>query len=188
MKSKSWFLLVAAALHFDLYAKIEMKTLIERIISGGQTGVDRAALDVALELGIPCGGWCPKGRKAEDGRIPDHYPLQEASSSEYPVRTQLNVEDSDGTLILSWGSPVGGTALTIKLAKKFKKPYFLIDLSQEGDSRKVLDWVRDHRIQTLNVAGPREGEAPKIYNRAAAFLHEVLKVIPRASTLPENPA
>ena len=68
-----------------------MGILIEKIISGGQTGVDRAALDVALELGIPCGGWCPKGRRAEDGRISDHYPLQQASSAEYPVRTQLSV-------------------------------------------------------------------------------------------------
>ena len=165
-----------------------MEIFIEKIISGGQTGVDRAALDVALKLGIPCGGWCPKGRRAEDGKIPEPYPLQEASSSEYPVRTQLNVEDSDGTLILSCGSPVGGTALTIKLAKKFKKPYLLIDLSQEGDPQRVLDWARDHHIQILNVAGPREGEAPKIYNRAAAFLHEVLKGIPRPSTLADNPS
>jgi len=131
---------------------------------------------MALELGIPCGGWCPKGRRAEDGRIPDHYPLQEASSSEYPFRTQLNVEDSDGTLILSSGSPAGGTALTIKLAKKLKKPYLLVDLSQEGDSRKVLGWLKDHHIQILNVAGPREGEAPGIHDRAAAFLREVLRV------------
>jgi hypothetical protein len=153
-----------------------MKNRIEKIISGGQTGVDRAALDMALEFGIPCGGWCPKGRRAEDGRIADHYPLQEASSSEYPVRTQLNVEDSDGTLILSWGSPVGGTALTIKLAKKLKKPYLLIDLSKGEAPQKVLDWARDNRIQILNVAGPREGEAPGIHDRAAAFLREVLRM------------
>ena len=155
---------------------IEMGILIEKIISGGQTGVDRAALDVALELGIPCGGWCPKGRRAEDGRISDHYPLQEASSAEYPVRTQLNVEDSDGTLILSRGSPAGGTALTIKLAKKLKKPYLLIDLSQGGDPRKVLEWVRDHHIQILNVAGPREGEAPGIHDQAVLFLREILRM------------
>ncbi|HSR12366.1 MAG TPA: putative molybdenum carrier protein, partial [Thermodesulfobacteriota bacterium] len=97
--------------------------MVKKIISGGQTGVDRAALDVALELGIPAGGWCPKGRRAEDGRIPDYYPLQEASSPEYPVRTQLNVEDSDGTLILYRNSPAGGTALTIRLAKRLKKPH-----------------------------------------------------------------
>ncbi len=139
--------------------------------------MDRAALDMALELGIPCGGWCPKGRRAEDGRIPDHYPLQEASSSEYPVRTQLNVEDSDGTLILSWGSPAGGTALTIKLAKRLKKPYLLVDLSQERDPRRVLDWLGDNHIQTLNVAGPREGEAPGIHDRAVALFREVLLAV-----------
>jgi Circularly permutated YpsA SLOG family len=152
--------------------------MIEKIISGGQTGVDRAALDVALALGIPCGGWCPKGRRAEDGKIPGHYPLQEASSSEYPVRTQLNVEDSDGTLILSWGSPAGGTALTIKLARRLKKPYLLIDLSQGADPQKVREWVKDNRVEVLNVAGPREGEAPGIHDRALSFLRQFLRITP----------
>ena len=136
--------------------------------------MDRAALDVALALGIPCGGWCPRGRRAEDGRIPDHYPLEEASSSEYPVRTRMNVEDSDGTLVFSWGSPKGGTLLTLKLAGRLKKPWLLIDLSREADPRKVRDWVKDNRIQVLNVAGPREGEAPGIHEEASSFLREVL--------------
>jgi len=162
---------------FHSRAESKMGILIEKIISGGQTGVDRAALDVALELGIPCGGWCPGGRRAEDGRIPDHYPLQEASSAEYPLRTQLNVEDSDGTLILCWGSPAGGTALTIKLAKKLKKPYLLIDLSQEEAPPRVLDWTKDNHIQILNVAGPREGEAPGIHERASAFLRKILSSV-----------
>ena len=91
------------------------------------------------------------------------------------------MEDSDGTLILSWGSPVGGTALTIKLAKKLKKPYLLIDLSQGGDSRKVLDWLKDNHIQILNVAGPREGEAPGIHDRAVAFFREVLRMAQKES-------
>jgi hypothetical protein len=158
-----------------------MKNGIEKIISGGQTGVDRAALDVALQLGIRCGGWCPKGRRAEDGRIADLYPLQEASSAEYPVRTRLNVEDSDGTLILFWGSPAGGTALTIKLARRLKKPYLLIDLSQGGDPRRVLDWLRDNHIEILNVAGPREGEAPGIHQKASSFLREVLAPVQKES-------
>jgi hypothetical protein len=151
--------------------------MVRQIVSGGQTGVDRAALDEALELGIPRGGWCPKGRRAEDGRIPDHYPLQEASSDAYPLRTKLNVEDSDGTLILSWGSPAGGTALTIKWARRLKKPCILIDLFQKTDPLKVLDWLRDHHIQILNVAGPREGEAPGIYEKALSFLREVFATV-----------
>ncbi|MDI6754701.1 MAG: putative molybdenum carrier protein [Thermodesulfobacteriota bacterium] len=148
--------------------------MLEKIISGGQTGVDRAALDVALELGIPCGGWCSKGRRAEDGIIPTRYPMEETSSPEYPVRTEMNVEDSDGTLILTWGSPVGGTLLTLKLARKHRKPYFLVDLSQGGDALSVKEWSRKNHVRTLNVAGPRESEAPEIYARATFFLKEVL--------------
>mgnify|MGYP003793290687 CR=1 FL=1 len=91
--------------------------MIKKIVSGGQTGVDRAALDVAMQLGIPVGGWCPRGRRAEDGRIPDSYPLREASSVNYAKRTELNVRDSDGTLILSGGPLTGGTALTESLAR-----------------------------------------------------------------------
>jgi predicted Rossmann-fold nucleotide-binding protein len=148
--------------------------MLEKIISGGQTGVDRAALDAALELGLPCGGWCPQGRRAEDGKIPDRYPLQETSSPAYPLRTEMNVEDSDATLILTWGSPVGGTLLTLKLARKHHKPYLLMDLAQGGNASEVLDWVRKNNVHILNIAGPREGEAPGIYARATFFLKEVL--------------
>ena len=109
------------------------KLLVEKIVSGGQTGVDRAALDVALKVGIPCGGWCPKGRKAEDGAIPDRYPLTETSSASYPVRTEKNVNDSDGTLILKVGPVTGGTARTVKAAKKLK----ILDLSSGNN---VLCW------------------------------------------------
>jgi hypothetical protein len=129
---------------------------VERIISGGQTGVDRAALDVALELGIPCGGWCSKGRRAEDGIIPPHYPLQETSSTSYQVRTERNVKDSDGTLILTAGPVTGGTARTVKAAQKFKKVYLEIDLSHGGDPEAVRVWLQANPIKTLNVAGPRE--------------------------------
>jgi predicted Rossmann fold nucleotide-binding protein DprA/Smf involved in DNA uptake len=155
-----------------------MKKLIEKIISGGQTGVDRAALDVAMELGIPCGGWCPQGRRAEDGRIPDSYPLQEASSLDYPFRTRLNVEDSDGTLILSRGSPQGGTALTLKLARKLNKPFLLVDLDRNPQPSEVRHWVQKNQIRILNVAGPREGESTGILEKASVFLREVLTTPP----------
>jgi predicted Rossmann-fold nucleotide-binding protein len=151
-----------------------MKILFEKIISGGQTGVDRAALDAAMELGIPCGGWCPQGRRAEDGRIPDHYPLQEASSPDYPVRTRLNVEDSDGTLVITAGSPKGGTALTLKLARKFHKPFLLVDLTRKTDPSAVWQWINETHVRILNVAGPREGESAGIFEKASAFLLEVL--------------
>ena len=100
----------------------ETAARLEKIVSGGQTGVDRAALDVAMSLGIPCGGWCPKGRKAEDGRIPDRYPLRETDSASYRKRTILNVADSDGTLILAVGELRGGTLATKRAASELRKP------------------------------------------------------------------
>ena len=147
---------------------------IEKIISGGQTGVDRAALDAALELGIPCGGWCPKGRRAEDGVIPSKYPLEETSSPDYPQRTEFNVQDSDGTLILTWGPPMGGTLLTLKLARKHRKPCRLVDLAEGLDVSSVREWLSKSGIETLNVAGPRESEAPGIYEQALDFLRKAL--------------
>jgi len=146
---------------------------IEKIISGGQTGVDRAALDVALWLDIPCGGWCPKGRKAEDGPIDTRYPLQETASARYPIRTEKNVRESDGTLILMWGLPKGGTALTIKFAQKHKKPYCVVDLSMGEDPKTVKEWGKMNRIRLLNVAGPPESNAPGIFDQAVKFLQSV---------------
>ena len=158
--------------------------MFEKIISGGQTGVDRAALDVALELGFPCGGWCPKGRRAEDGAIPDRYPLQETSSADYRVRTEKNIEASDGTLVLAWGPPMGGTALTLKLARRHHKPYFVVDLVHGGDALSVQEWGWTEKIRILNVAGPRESEAPRIHARAISFLKEVLRNGPEESLRP----
>lgn len=127
-----------------------------------------------MELGLSVGGWCPKGRRAEDGPIDVCYPLKETDSPYYPVRTEKNVIDSDGTLILTWGKPKGGTALTLKLARVHKKPYLLIDLSAEEEVRFVRDWLRAHKIKVLNVAGPRESEAPGIYNKAVYFFKKFL--------------
>lgn len=147
---------------------------IEKVISGGQTGVDRAALDAAFELGIPCGGWCPKGRKAEDGPIDTRYPLQETASIRYRIRTEKNVIESDGTLILPWAKPKGGTALTIKFAQRHNKPYCIVDLSVGGDPNTVKEWAKINRIRILNVAGPAQSDAFGIYDRAVTFLKSVL--------------
>lgn len=146
-----------------------------KIVSGGQTGVDRAALDMALELGIPCGGWCPRGRRAEDGPIPAHYPLQETDSPEYPVRTERNVRDSDATLILNLGPLEGGTALTLKLARAHKKPHRVVDLSQTIDPASIRAWIETEQVQVLNVAGPPESARPGIYTKALEFLKTMLQ-------------
>jgi hypothetical protein len=145
-----------------------------RIVSGGQTGVDRAALDVSLELGIPCGGWCPLGRRAEDGAIPPRYPLRETPSEDYPQRTDWNVCDADATLILVEGEPSGGTQLTIDLAEAHGKPHLVVDLT-DADAGLVRRWLDRHRVGTLNIAGPRESLRPGISARAAAFLRQVLQ-------------
>jgi len=147
---------------------------LKKVVSGGQTGVDRAALDAALELKVPCGGWCPKGRLAEDGPLPARYPLTETPTSEYAQRTEWNVRDSDGTLILSYGEPTGGTAQTIDVAKRLKKPHLILDLTERPSAQAVHAWALAHAIAVLNVAGPRESKCPGIYAMALRFLQEVL--------------
>lgn len=147
-----------------------------KICSGGQTGVDRAALDVALALGLLCGGWCPKGRTAEDGVIDPRYPLRETPSDDYAQRTEWNVRDSDGTLILCFGAATGGTAFTIDCASRYRKPCIVFDLSATEDRSRFGAWVDQHTIRTLNVAGPRESHAPGvIYHRARALLEVLLR-------------
>ena len=147
---------------------------MKKLISGGQTGVDRAALDVALELQIPCGGWCPRGRLSEDGTVPDRYPLKETSTDLYEERTRFNVRDSDGSLVLVWGEPTGGTAYTIESALNFGKPVWIVDLKTETELQPVLDWLDRNFIFVLNVAGPRESGAPGIYEKSREFLRRVL--------------
>jgi len=145
-----------------------------RVVSGGQTGVDRAALDVAISLGIPHGGWCPQGRRAEDGRIADRYNLRETDSPEYDARTEQNVLDSDATLALCPGSPRGGTALTIRLAERHGRPCRVVDLDAPLAPTEVQRWLERHRVRVLNVAGPRESQQPGFGPRAAEFLKAVL--------------
>ena len=148
--------------------------MIEKIISGGQTGVDRAGLNVAIELAIPHGGWCPKGRKAEDGAIPAIYQLQETPKTDYKQRTGRNVQDSDGTLILTRGEPTGGTATTIKLAAAQGKPCLVLDLRTSPTPEAVRTWIEANGVSVLNVAGPRESGCPGIHDQAMAFLRKCL--------------
>ena len=145
-----------------------------RIMSGGQTGVDRGALDAAIAAGVPHGGWCPRGRRAEDGVVPDRYALREHASAAYAARTEANVVDSDATLVLCRGRLGGGTALTRTLARRHRRPVLVVDLAANPDAPAVRRWIDAHRIDVLNVAGPRESEAPGIAAAASAFMKAVL--------------
>jgi hypothetical protein len=150
---------------------------VARVVSCGQTGVDRAGLDAAIACGLPHGGWCPRGRRAEDGAIPARYRLRETASPEYYVRTDRNVRDSDGTVVLTAGSPAGGSALTLQYATQRGRPALVLDLdavAPAAAAAKLAAWVAEHAIATLNVAGPRESSAPGIYRRARAVLEAAL--------------
>jgi len=136
--------------------------------------VDRGALDAAIELGIEHGGWCPQGRIAEDGVISADYRLREAESPEYPVRTERNIVDSDGTLIFFRERLFGGTELTRRLAVKCEKPYFLVDLAGNIDLAAVRQWLTVNEIRVLNVAGPRESNYPGIGQAAGDVLRRLL--------------
>jgi hypothetical protein len=144
--------------------------MIGKIVSGGQTGVDRAGLDAAMALGIDSGGWCPKGRRAEDGVIPARYVLRETPTADYRQRTEWNVRDSGATLILTRGEPTGGTALTQRLADAYGKPCLVVDLQTDPDAHAVRSWIAASRIGVLNVAGPRESGCPGIGAQATTFL------------------
>lgn len=146
---------------------------INKIISGGQTGVDRAALDFGLAHNIEIGGWCPKGRRAEDGSIPSRYPLKETHRSDYPYRTILNVTHADGTLVLHQGRLAGGSALTVKIARNHDIPCQEIDLLAEHAVDVAKRWIQHHPIRVINIAGPRESENLGIHDRARAFLEQV---------------
>jgi len=145
-----------------------------KIVSGGQTGVDRAALDVALELGTLHGGWCPRGRLAEDGAIARRYQLTETESSDYAVRTEKNVLDSDGTLILCREETSGGTELTRRLAFQHGKPCLVVDLNRPPPADDVHRWIFENEIETLNVAGPRASQNRGIACQARQFLEGLL--------------
>jgi hypothetical protein len=148
-----------------------------KIISGGQTGIDRAALDAALETGTHCGGWCPEGRLAEDGIIPLCYPLLEFKGAGYKERILQNVTDSDGTAIIYFGTPTGGTEQTLRFCLDLNKPYLLIDaseLSPERTAKRMLEFVAGHSMTALNVAGPRASEEASAYEYAYQALTRFL--------------
>lgn len=155
-----------------------MTVRIEKIISGGQTGADRAALDFAIQHNIPHGGWVPRGRRAEDGRIPAIYLLDEMSTTSYPKRTERNVLDSDATLIISHGVLSGGSALTRKLAQEHGRPFLHVDLNSfpEIAAQTVASWIRAHAVQVLNVAGSRASEDPEIYQETLRLLEAAFQL------------
>ncbi len=154
--------------------------MIKKIISGGQTGADRAALDVAIKLDIPHGGWIPKGRKTEDGTLPEIYKLKEMPTASYPERTEQNVIDSDGTLIIARGKLTGGSDYTRQMTLKHRKQLLGIDLNLNSHfdaASLIVSWVKLQRVQVLNVAGPRASKDPGIYSDVLRILEQVIQIL-----------
>lgn len=158
--------------------------LLQRVISGGQTGVDRGALDAAIELGIPHGGKCPRGRLAEDEIIPSRYELVEMESRKYSTRTEQNVVDADGTLILFYGQLSGGTEFTRRMAIKHQKPYFLYDFTAPPRLEDIRRWLEEESVEVLNCAGPRESSCQGIGELARQLCAELFRTITAASNRP----
>ncbi|MBA3966245.1 MAG: putative molybdenum carrier protein [Nitrospirales bacterium] len=148
--------------------------MVHRIVSGGQTGADRAALDFAMHIGIECGGWVPNGRKAEDGVIPARYPnLVETESDDPNIRTARNVRDSDATLLITRGAPTGGSAFTVEAAMRLGKPVLHVDLLRESVVQVMpwlCRWLQDLQPGILNVAGSRASEDHEISTLTTALL------------------
>ena len=149
--------------------------MLKKVISGGQTGVDRAGLDAAMKVGIPVGGYCPNGRLSEDGVTPDIYPLIEFASSELRNIVEQNVINSDGTLILNEGELTHGSKLTQLFAVMRGKPRLVVQLDAEPivESSRVISWLKENLISTLNIAGPRESKCPGIYHDAYSYLEDL---------------
>jgi hypothetical protein len=160
---------------------------LHKIVSGGQTGVDRAALDAAQAHGVPVGGWCPRGRRAEDGRIPARYPLEETPTNDYAQRTAWNVRDSDGTLLIAPAPLRGGTALTLEEAETRGRPVHRVRPTDLASVRPIRAWAAENEVRVLNVAGPRASEVDGIYDQARAILDAFLLALPRADAPPQDP-
>lgn len=149
--------------------------MLKEIISGGQTGADRAALDFAIHFDIPHSGWCPAGRRAEDGTLSLHYRLRETPSRNYGQRTRWNVRDSDGTAVFTIDSNAkGGSLLTLEFAKKIGKPCIHITPASRHPSEDLCKFVTNNRIGRLNVAGSRESAIPGIYGWVMQILEGTL--------------
>jgi hypothetical protein len=146
-----------------------------RIVSGGQTGVDRGALDAALAAGVPAGGWCPRGRLAEDGPLPRRYPLDETVSRDPSERTRLNVRDSNATLILAPAEPREGTAIALAAARKLRRPFLVLDPRRPDAPELAARWAITHDVATLNVAGPRSSEWDEGYEAAFGLVAELIR-------------
>jgi hypothetical protein len=147
------------------------------IVSGGQTGADRGGLDAAIALGIPHGGWCPRGRRAEDGRIPARYALRESESTRYAERTAQNVRDSDATALFTHGPPTGGSALTLAIARRDGRPILHVDLAhldEAAAATALADWLRHTCPSVLNVAGSRESASPGMQATVARIVRAAL--------------
>ena len=165
------------------------------IYSGGQTGVDRGALDAALQSGNPCRGWCPKGRRAEDGPIPPRYPLRQVDGG-YAERTRRNVEESDGTLIVHRGPLREGTLLTLQICRELGKPFCLVDantMCPEDAAVAARQFVEQHAIERLNVAGPRRSQWTHSYDYAFDAVRALVALLWHddhqmpAATMPVHP-
>ena len=168
-----------------LSKRAQFNNSLAKIISGGQTGVDRAALDAAGKTGLATGGWCPKGCLAEDGTIPPKYMLVSTPSERYNQRTEWNVRDSDGTLIIFCGRTLtGGTAYTFTMIKHYAKPYLLINLDQGNFEMKFHPWLINNRIQVLNIAGPRESTFHGIYQKTYTTLRALFMNMSNLKELP----
>ena len=148
--------------------------MIEKILSGGQTGVDRAALDAAMELGIACGGWCPAGRHADDGPISARYPLRETADMDHTVRTEHNVRDSDGTLMFYRGELQGGTAYAVLMAKQLDRPVLAVNVEKPPAPADVVAWLMRNGIRRVHIGGQREKTSPGIYADAGRVIRAIL--------------
>jgi hypothetical protein len=150
--------------------------MLKKIISGGQTGADQAALDVAVKLGIPHGGWIPRGRKTEAGVLDAKYKLKEMETADYNKRTEQNVIDSDGTLIISHGRLTGGSDYTREMTILHHRPCLHIDLNKTGvfqAAEKIKSWLTENKIEVLNVAGPRASKDRSIYQTTVDIIETV---------------